>query len=230
MNPRALLSTTAAILVFGLASIAQSQPDRKSPEADNPKRPARAGQRQRQDQQQPQNQPSARDRGQRPTDLRRQYRPQARNPQQRPDARGRNGYTAPHRQGYQTHNQPRRSEWRAEQQRVWPRYRAQRWNTQHRTWVQRGGYRGYRVAHPQFNRYFGRPHRFHLSSYQVRIFGGYPRFYSNGYWITILDPVPEYWGNDWYDTDYVTVVESDGGYYLMNEAYPRNQISISFRL
>ena len=81
-----------------------------------------------------------------------------------------------------------------------------------------------------FSLYFGRPHRFHLSSYRIRVVGEYPEFYADGFWFTMLDPVPEYWDNDWYDTDYCTVVQSDDGYYLVNDAYPQSQISISVAL
>jgi hypothetical protein len=130
----------------------------------------------------------------------------------------------------QTPVQPRTSVSRVEHQRVWPRYRAQNWRSQHRTWAQRGGYHGYRIPSQRFGLYFGRPHRFHLSRYQVRFVGAYPQFYMDGYWFTMLDPVPEYWGDDWYDTDYVTIIESGDGYYLMNEGYPDAQLSISIRL
>ena len=52
----------------------------------------------------------------------------------------------------------------------------------------------------------------------------------SGYWFTVLDPVPEYWGDDWYDTDYCTVVSSEDGYYLVDEAYPDVQLAVSIRL
>ncbi len=126
---------------------------------------------------------------------------------------------------------PSGTSWTGAQQRaVWPRYRAQSWNTQHRTWAQRGGYNGYRIPSSQFSLYFGRPHRFHLSHYRVRIVDSYPQFYANGFWFTILDPVPEYWNDDWYDSDDVTVIYGQDGYYLVNDRYPTTQISISVRL
>ena len=145
-------------------------------------------------------------------------------------APGRNRFTPSPRQAIQTPTRQRTSVSRVEQRTVWSRYRAQSWSSQHRTWGQRGGYNGYRIPSQRFTLYFGRPHRFHLSSYQVRIIGAYPQFYADGFWFTLLDPVPEYWGDDWYDTDYVTVVESEDGYYLLDEAYPDVQVAISIQL
>jgi hypothetical protein len=134
------------------------------------------------------------------------------------------------RQVIQTPTRSRTNVSRVEQRMVWPRYRARSWSSEHRTWVQRGGYNGYRIPSSQFSLHFGRPHRFHLSGYQLRVVGAYPQFYVNGFWVTMLDPVPEYWGDDWYDTDYVTIVESEDGYYLLDEAYPDAQVAISIQL
>jgi len=125
---------------------------------------------------------------------------------------------------------PRMASSHAEQQGVWPRYRAQAWNTQHRTWVQRGGYSGYRIPSASFGIYFGRPHRFHLSSYQIRVVGEYPEFYADGFWFTVMDPVPECWGDDWYDSDYVTIVQQDDGYYLLDETHPDALVAISVQI
>jgi hypothetical protein len=169
---------------------------------------------------------------QQPTARRPQVQPPVRSaqPQQRSYAQGRNRLTPPSRHVVQPAVAPRYSGPRVEQRAVWPRYRAQSWNTQHRTWGQRGGYNGYRIPSASFSLYFGRPHRYHLSNFNVRIVGNYPQFYADGFWFSILDPVPEYWGGDWYDTDYVTVVQNEDGYYLLNEAYPDAALAISVQL
>jgi hypothetical protein len=246
-------------LVFGLVSVAGSQPDQRAPEAGSAKHRVKATQ---QPQQTPaqdrQKRPAAQNRRQRPADQGRQVQPtpsmshrqgpaqnpppsqpptaqrpryqaQAGSPQQRPAAAARDRTPLP-RQPIQPQTQSRTRVSRVEQQAVWPRYRARSWGSQHRTWVQRGGYNGYRIPGPQFSLYFGRPHRYHLSAFQVRIVGAYPQFYSNGFWFTMLDPVPEYWDNDWYDRDYVTIVETEDGYYLLNDAYPDAQLAISVQL
>ena len=64
----------------------------------------------------------------------------------------------------------------------------------------------------------------------MRIVGNYPQFYADGFWFTMLDPVPEYWGYDWYDTDYVTIVEMEDGYYLLDESYPEARIAVMVRM
>ena len=301
MKPRTLFFTTAAILAFGLASVAGSQPDQKDHKTDSARQPARAARAQQQHQAPAQNrqqppsaqnrqprqapspdrpqqpaaqnrqprqapspnrpqQPAAQnrqprqapspDRPQQPAAQNRQPRqapapnrpqqPAAQNRQprqapspnrpQQPVAPGRDRSTPPPRLATQPPIQPRASAAHVEQRTVWPRYRAQSWSSQHRTWGQRGGYNGYRIPGPQFSLYFGQPHRFHLSTFEVRIVGAYPQFYADGFWFTMLDPVPEYWQNDWYDTDELTIVESEDGYYLLDEAYPDAMLAISVQL
>jgi hypothetical protein len=258
MKPKTALCATAAILVFGLAPLAGSQPDKdKKDQANKPEQGQQQAQHQPPGQarkQQPpararQSQPAQARTGsraqsdprgqgqnpgvrQRPAERTPQYRPATPQAQQRPVERVRNRQMPPPRQVTPAPVQPRTSVTRVQQQQtIWPRFRATSWTTQHRTWVQRGGYRGYRIPSSRFSLYFGRPHRFHLSSYTVRVVGAYPQFYADGYWFTLLDPVPEYWGPDWYDTDYVTIVQlDDGGYYLLDESYPDVLLAVSVQL
>lgn len=124
-------------------------------------------------------------------------------------------------------SQERNTPFRVQQRALWPRYRAQDWRTQHMTWSERGGYRGYRIPSTQFGMYFGRPHMFHLSSFEVRTYDDYPQFFAEGIWFTMLDPVPEYWADDWYVTDYVYVVSMPDGYYLVDDEYPDDMIALS---
>jgi hypothetical protein len=271
MNPRQLLCTTAAILVFGLPSVAGSQPDQKDQGAGAEKKPvkteqARPAQHQAPARSERQARPAAQNHGQQPAAQNHAQRPAAqgrpnqsatptarrqsparnqpqqstarrtpvpsptRSPQQRIAVPGRNRLTPPPRQVVQTPVASRPAAPRVEQRAIWPRYRAQSWNTQHRTWGQRGGYRGYRIPSARFSLYFGRPHRYHLSNFNVRIVDAYPQFYADGFWFTILDPVPEYWDSEWYDTDYVTIIQSEDGYYLLNEAYPDAALAIDVHL
>jgi len=118
----------------------------------------------------------------------------------------------------------------AQQRTFWPQYTARDWRSQHRTWVQRGGYRGYRIPVDRYRLYFGRRHRYHLSSFTIRVYQDEPQFYTNGYWFTLLDPIPQYWPDDWYDSDYVTIVLLDDGYYLLNEAYPGDLLALDIEL
>jgi hypothetical protein len=116
------------------------------------------------------------------------------------------------------------------QQSAWQEHRSKRWESDHRTWQQRGGYNGYRIPDDRFRGYFGQDHGFRIYGLPFMVVGGYPRFQYGGYWITAVDPWPEYWGNDWYDNDDVYVVYVDNGYYLYNHRYPNVGIAISISM
>jgi len=118
-----------------------------------------------------------------------------------------------------------------EQRAVWQNHRAHTWESEHRTWQQRGGYNGYRVPDYYFHTYYGPSHWFRVYSVPFMVVGMYPRFQYGGYWFSLVDPYPEYWGPNWYETDDVFVDYYGGGYYLYNRRYPGRPgiaISISF--
>jgi len=117
-----------------------------------------------------------------------------------------------------------------EERGVWQQHRARSWQTEHRTWQQRGGYNGYRIPEDHYRGYFGRDHRFRISRLSLEIFGGYPSFQYNGYWFSILDPWPENWSDDWYENDDVYIRYTNDGYYLFNRRHPRVGIAIDVYL
>jgi len=127
-------------------------------------------------------------------------------------------------EGDHSHHSP---EFQHPQQRGWQQHRANNWQSDHRTWRQRGGYEGYLIPDQHFRGYFGRDHGFKIGVLPFMVVGGYPRFQYGGYWFSSVDPWPEYWGDDWYDTDYVYVDYVDNGYYLFNRRYPGSGIAIS---
>jgi hypothetical protein len=133
-----------------------------------------------------------------------------------------------HAQQQRNNQRPQRTQ---EQQRVqqsaWQQHRSQHWESDHRSWQQRGGYHGYRIPDDRFRGYFGPDHGFRISGLPFLVVGGYPRFQYNGYWFSPVDPWPEYWGNDWYDNDDVYVNYVDNGYYLYNRRYPGIAIAIN---
>jgi hypothetical protein len=107
----------------------------------------------------------------------------------------------------------------------WQQSRAQHWQSDHRTWSQRGGYGGYYIPADRFRLYFGSQHWFRIES-RPTIVGGYPRFRYGDYWFMLVDPWPEYWPDNWYALDDV-YVDYDNGYYLYNRRYPGFGIAIS---
>ncbi len=108
----------------------------------------------------------------------------------------------------------------------WQQHRAQHWQSQHRSWQQRGGYNGYRIPDDRYRAEFGPPHPFRIYSYPVQFVGGYPRFQYGGYWVQMVDPWPESWAPDWYDTDEVYIVFENGGYYLIDPRYSSFPIAV----
>lgn len=107
-----------------------------------------------------------------------------------------------------------------EQRRVWQQHRSNRWDAEHRTWQQRGGYNGYRIPGSYFSAYYGPRHWFRIYSLPFMVVGGFPRFQYGGYWFTVLDPYPDYWGYDWYENNDVYVDYYYDGYYLFNRMFP----------
>ena len=117
-----------------------------------------------------------------------------------------------------------------QQQAAWRGDRANSWQREHRSWQQRGGYRGYRIPDDRFRSYYGQDHGFRFDTLQVRYVGGHRRFQYGGYWFGLIDPWPEYWAADWYDNDDMYVDYYGDGYYLYNRRYPGDRIAISFYL
>jgi len=116
------------------------------------------------------------------------------------------------------------------QESAWQEHRSQRWDSDHRTWQQRGGYNGYRIPEDRFRGYFGPEHGFRISGLPFLVVGGYPRFQYGGYWCSLVDPWPGSWAANWYDTDDVYVVYVDNGYYLFNRSYPNVGLAISISM
>ena len=106
--------------------------------------------------------------------------------------------------------------------------RATSWDTEHRSWAQRGGYNGYRIPDDRFRSYFGPAHYFHIYQLPLNFVGGYPRFQYDGYWVTFVDPWPPMWPATWYETDDVYVDWVGDGYYLFDRERPGPAIAITF--
>ena len=105
--------------------------------------------------------------------------------------------------------------------------RASSWNTDHKSWRDRGGYNGYRIQDNRFSLYFGRDHYFRIGGLPILFVGGFPRFQYDGYWITFVDPWPENWPPDWYLNDDIYLDYTDDGYYLYDRNYPGLGIAVT---
>jgi hypothetical protein len=198
---------------------AQSRPQQSSHEQARPQQQAQPQQQQRgaqssgqqQHAQQPQRQTQAQPQQQ-------QSRQAQRGPQQQQQQQ---------RAGQNNQPQQRNQNQHGAQQSAWQQHRAGNWQTDHRTWQQRGGYNGYRIPDDRFRVSFGAGHGFRISSLPFQLVGGFPRFQYGGYWFSVVDPWPAYWGDSWYDNDDVYVSYVDNGYYLYNRRYPGVGLAIS---
>ena len=92
-----------------------------------------------------------------------------------------------------------------------------------RTWIMRGGYRGYVV-----------PNSFHFGFAFRPVFyfhGAYPCFSSYTMWngsFTLLDPVPASFAADWYAANDLSIKAVDGGgYAAVSALYPGISLSIA---
>src|SRR6266852_2585946 len=209
---RAIIATSGVLLLLGWAVPADSRQDQQDKGKCQEKR-------QEQGKPAKQDQPQAKQR--------QDQQPQ----QQHQQARGQQEQQRQQRQqqGYRSAQQ--RSPAQVRQQQVaWQGDRAHSWQSEHRTWQQRGGYNGYRVPEDRFRGYYGQDHGFRIYSLPVRYVGGHRRFQYGGYWFGLIDPWPEYWSNNWYDDDDVYVDYYGDGYYLYNRRYPGDRIAISFYL
>jgi hypothetical protein len=172
-----------------------------------------------------QNQQQAKRQQDQPTQQQRQQQDNSARQQQQ--ARGQQDNQSRQQQDYRSAQERSPAQTR-QQQVAWQGDRAHSWQSEHRDWQQRGGYRGYRVPDDRFRSYYGQDHAFRIYSLPVVYVGGQRRFQYGGYWFGLVDPWPEYWSDNWYDDDDVYVDFSGDGYYLYNRRYPRDRIAISF--
>jgi hypothetical protein len=235
MKAIGITSTAILSLLLGIAAPAyaqdqqgekQREPEKQSqPEKQGKQQEAKPEQRQEQNKQQDHAQQQQREEQNKQQEHAQQ--PQ-RHDQNKPQQNQNNQQNAQKQRG---NEQPQRTqEQQRAQQSAWQDHRSQRWDSDHRTWHQRGGYNGYRIPDDRYRGYFGQDHGFRIYGLPFMVVGGYPRFQYEGYWISLVDPWPEYWGNDWYDNDDVYVAYVDNGYYLYNRRYPNVGIAISFSM
>ncbi len=162
-----------------------------------------------------------------------QHQPVQRAQQQQPtraaNAGRQQSYSPPERSNQQAKTWQQQASWHPQgswqEHSSWQQDRSSNWQSDHRTWAQRGGYGGYYIPEANFSLHFGAEHWFRIQS-QPSIVDGYPRFQYGGYSFMIVDPWPAAWAENWYAADDV-YVGYDNGYYLYNRAYPGEAIAIT---
>src|ERR1019366_6134400 len=111
---------------------------------------------------------------------------------------------------------------------TWQQSGDRNWDSDHRSWAQRGGYGGYYIPQNTYNLSFGSQHWFRMHG-QPTIYLGYPRFSYGGFWFLLVDPWPGSWAENWYANDDV-YIDYDDGYYLCNRTYPGVRLAITVSL
>ena len=244
---KALVTLGAAVMFLSLGSavpaFAQHGQGQDKPEQ-NKQQPQQHAQQQNQNKQQPQQHAQQQSQNkQQPQQHAQQQNQNKQQPQQHAQQQNQNKqqpqqHAQQQNQNKQQHQQEARQQsvqhpahHTQEQQRVqqaaWQGHQSQNWNSDHRTWEQRGGYHGYRIPDKRYNGYFGPQHGFVIYNQPYMVVGGFPRFQYNGFWFSLVDPWPHYWSNNWYETDDVYVVYANNGYYMYNRRYPTVGIAIS---
>src|SRR5216684_24360 len=245
LNSVRVMSVAAMFLLLGWTVSANPRPQERDQSKHDEKQ--QQGKPARQDQQQggkqqghQEQQPQARgqqqqQRQQQDNSAKQQQRAKGQQDQQRQQpqqhASGQQDQQRQQRQQHDNRSGQQRSPAQVHQQQVaWQGDRARNWKSDHRTWQQRGGYRGYRVPDDRFRASYGQDHGFRFYSLPVMYVGGHRRFQYGGFWFGLVDPWPEYWSANWYDSDDVYEDYYGDGYYLYNRRYPGDRIAISFYL
>jgi hypothetical protein len=219
MPKKLAISTGALLLLLGSIAPAYAQRDQGEPEKKEEGKPQQGEQRQQAKPAPPQRQEA------KPAE----QKPQAAKPAPRPQQAYGGSYHAGVRPSEPTNGgvHPSGVPQHAGQVRSgFTQSRAKSWNTDHKTWAQRGGYNGYRIPDDRFKLYFGANHFFQIGRLPLLFVGGFPRFQYDGYWVTFVDPWPDTWPPTWYETDDCYLDYSDG-YYLYDRNYPGIGIAVT---
>jgi hypothetical protein len=210
----------------------QQQPSHAKEQQGHQQQPQQAQGRNEQDQNKQQGQAQEQKKSEEKNQQQQHAQQQQRQDQNRQQAHDQYQPSQQQSQRAQSNHQPRQvsPEQHRVQQTAWQQHRSERWESDHRTWQQRGGYNGYRIPEDRFRGSFGPDHGFRIYGRPFLVVGGFPRFQYRGYWFTLVDPWPQAWANNWYDTDDVYVSYVDNGYYLFNRSHPDVGIAISISL
>jgi hypothetical protein len=235
MKPVGVIGTTLSLfLFFGIAAPAYAQHEQqgekqgKSEKQDRDKSQAKPERQQGKQQQGKQQQAKPEHQQQQNQDRQQHAQQQQQNQNRQQHAQVQQRDQGRQQQQHARQQQRATPAHQSQQRSAWQQYRAHNsWQSEHRTWQQRGGYNGYRIPDGDFRSHYGRDHGFRIYSLPFMVVGGYPRFQYGGYWFSLVDPWPEFWGENWYETDDVYVDYDNDGYYMYNRRHPGPGIAIT---
>src|ERR1039458_477786 len=237
MKPTLIITSAVLSLMLGIAVPVFAQNDKQGDKKDQPKQQQKANDQAKpaqQHDQQPQNQGKQQQQQKQDQNNQQQRAQQQQNQDKQQKQVQQQQKQDQNNQQQQRAQQQQRPQRTQEQQRVeqttFQSHRAGSWQSDHRSWQQRGGYNGYRIPDDRYRSYFGSQHYFRIYGLPFMVYGGFPRFQYQGYWITLLDPWPGNWSNDWYDNDDVYINYGNDGYYMYNRRYPGIGIAVSISM
>jgi flagellar motor protein MotB len=231
MKPVGLISTGVLLLLLGAVAPTHAQQEQHEQDAKHPKQEEQGKpEKQQQDLNKQQQHAQQQQQDQNKQQQHAQQQQQDQNKQQQHAQQQQQDQNKQQQRAQQQVNRPSQQEQHGhegEQRVAWQGDRAHNWQSEHRTWQQRGGYNGFRIPEDRYRGDFGPDHVFRIYSYPVVVVGGYPRFQYGGFWFSVVDPWPEYWSDNWYDNDDVYIDYSGDGYYMYNRRYPRDRIAVT---
>ena len=207
MKPFGTISTTALLLLLGLAVPAHARQEKQEEKASPPRQEQQAKP-EKQEQAKPQKQQQAKPekQAQAKPEKQQQAKPQQQQKQQQQQAKS--NKQQHQQQTASSHGGPQRTQQAMATQRSQPALRLS----------SRGSGR---IPDDRFRSNFGSGHEFHMGN-PVMV-GGYSRFQYGGFWFGFVDP----WPVGWYYTDDFYIDYVDGGYYMYNPYYPGARFAIT---
>jgi flagellar motor protein MotB len=215
MKPFGTISTTALLLLLGLAVPAHARQEKQEEKASPPRQEQQAKP-EKQEQAKPQKQQQAK------PEKQAQAKPQQQQAKPQQQAKSTQQQQKTQQQAKSTKQQQQKTQQQTASSHGGPQRTQQAMATQRSQPALRLSSRGSgRIPDDRFRSHFGREHHFHMGN-PVMV-GGYSRFQYGGFWFGFVDP----WPVGWYYTDDFYIDYVDGGYYMYNPYYPGARFAIT---
>ncbi len=215
MKPFGTISTTALLLLLGLAVPAHARQEKQEEKASPPRQEQQAKP-EKQEQAKPQKQQQAK------PEKQAQAKPQQQQAKPQQQAKSTQQQQKTQQQAKSTKQQQQKTQQQTASSHGGPQRTQQAMATQRSQPALRLSSRGSgRIPDDRFRSNFGSGHEFHMGN-PVMV-GGYSRFQYGGFWFGFVDP----WPVGWYYTDDFYIDYVDGGYYMYNPYYPGARFAIT---